>query len=134
MIHEIKRNLSAGLVHAAYVQLVLNGLMGIFHISYTKLWGPASECLEVLLRNHTVAVWSDFVCYLDQCQLKSEKLDNHSENPNHNLSERPTGRFSPFKYISISSAHIMNWLSFPFQITFYIFFSCFNMLDSIYNM
>ncbi|XP_013750413.2 U3 small nucleolar RNA-associated protein 20-like isoform X1 [Brassica napus] len=101
MIHEIKRNLSAGLVHAAYVQLVLNGLMGIFHISYTKLWGPASECLEVLLRNHTVAVWSDFVCYLDQCQLKSEKLDNHSENPNHNLSERPTdliGRFNLFLY------------------------------------
>ncbi|CAN7082081.1 unnamed protein product [Brassica oleracea var. botrytis] len=101
MIHEIKRNLSAGLVHAAYVQLVLNGLMGIFHISYTKLWGPASECLEVLLRNHTVTVWSDFVCYLDQCQLKSEKLDNHSENPNHNLSERPTdliGRFNLFLY------------------------------------
>uniref|UniRef100_A0A0D3DH41 Uncharacterized protein n=1 Tax=Brassica oleracea var. oleracea TaxID=109376 RepID=A0A0D3DH41_BRAOL len=99
MIHEIKRNLSAGLVHAAYLQLVLNGLMGIFHISYTKLWGPASECLEVLLRNHTVTVWSDFVCYLDQCQLKSEKLDNHSENPNHNLSERPTdliGRFNLF--------------------------------------
>lgn len=101
IIHEIKRNLSAGLVHAAYVQLVLNGLMGIFHISYTKLWGPASECLEVLLRNHTVAVWSDFVCYLDQCQLKSEKLDNHSENPNHNLSQRPTdliGRFNLFLY------------------------------------
>ncbi|KAF2534002.1 hypothetical protein F2Q70_00033353 [Brassica cretica] len=101
MIHEIKRNLSAGLVHAAYLQLVLNGLMGIFHISYTKLWGPASECLEVLLRNHTVTVWSDFVCYLDQCQLKSEKLDNHSENPNHNLSERPTdliGRFNLFLY------------------------------------
>ncbi|KAL0660116.1 hypothetical protein Bca4012_080701 [Brassica carinata] len=33
------------------------------------------------------------------CQLKSEKLDNHSENPNHNLSERPTdliGRFNLF--------------------------------------
>ncbi|KAF8097526.1 hypothetical protein N665_0286s0035 [Sinapis alba] len=101
LLSEIKGHLSAGRVHAAYVQLLLNGLMGIFHISYTKLWIPATECLGVLLRNHTAAVWSDFVCYLDQCQLKFETLDNHSENANHSLADKPTdliGRFNLFLY------------------------------------
>ncbi|KAJ0262956.1 ARM repeat superfamily protein [Hirschfeldia incana] len=99
LLSEIKGHLSAGRVHAAYVKLVLNGLMGIFHISYTKLWVSVSECLAVLLRNHTAAVWSDFVCYLDQCQLKFETLDNHSENANHSLADKPTdliGRFNLF--------------------------------------
>ncbi|CAH8355708.1 unnamed protein product [Eruca vesicaria subsp. sativa] len=108
IIHEIKRNLSAGLVHAAYVKLVLNGLVGIFHISYTKLWVPATECLDVLLRNHTEAVWSDFVCYLEQCQLKFETLDNYSENANHSSSEKPTdliGRFNSFLYPPCNSIH-----------------------------
>lgn len=108
LLSEIKGHLSAGRVHAAYVQLLLNGLMGIFHISYTKLWIPATECLGVLLRNHTAAVWSDFVCYLDQCQLKFETLDNHSENANHSLADKPTGRFSPSKYISISADRIFS--------------------------
>ncbi|XP_056865645.1 U3 small nucleolar RNA-associated protein 20-like [Raphanus sativus] len=99
MLSEIKGHLSAGRVHAAYVQLLLNGLMGIFHISYTKLWVPASECLGVLLRNHTAAVWSDFVSYLNQCQLKFETLDNHSEIANQSLADKPTdliGRFNLF--------------------------------------
>lgn len=93
LISRIQMDLSAGRIHVAYVQLVLNGMMGLFHNRYFDLWGPASECLAVLLRNHTRAVWSDFVCYLDQWQLKFESLHNHSENANHSMAERHTGRF-----------------------------------------
>lgn len=103
-ISRIQTDLSAGRIHATYVHLVLNGVLGLFHNRYFDLWGPASECLAVLLRNHTRAVWSDFVCYLGHCQLKFETLHNHIENANHSMAERHTG-----KYISISSAHIMSW-------------------------
>ncbi|CAH2077407.1 unnamed protein product [Thlaspi arvense] len=101
LISGIQKDLAAGSIHAAYVQLVLNGMMGLFHIRYEKLWGPASECLAVLLRNHTGAVWSGFVCYLDQWQLKFETPHSHSENANHSMSERHTdliGRFNSFLF------------------------------------
>lgn len=99
LIFEIQKDLSAGRIHAGYLQLVLNGLMGLFHNKF-NLGDPVSKCLAVLLRNHTGAVWSDFVCNLDQCQLKFEALHNHSENANHSMSERHTGRFSPLsKYL-----------------------------------
>ncbi|ESQ54097.1 hypothetical protein EUTSA_v10024182mg [Eutrema salsugineum] len=105
-ISKIKKDLTAGRIHAAYVQLVLNGMIGLFHIGYGELWVPASECLAVLLRNHTGAVWSDFVCYLDQWQLKFEIPHNHSENANHIMSDRHTdliGRFSSFLFPAADS-------------------------------
>lgn len=97
LISTIQRDLSAGRIHAAYVKLVLNGMLGLLHNRYFDLWGPASECLAVLVRNHTGAVWSDFVSYLGQCQLKFETLHDHSENANQSISERHTGRLSSFK-------------------------------------
>uniref|UniRef100_A0A1J3E191 U3 small nucleolar RNA-associated protein 20 n=1 Tax=Noccaea caerulescens TaxID=107243 RepID=A0A1J3E191_NOCCA len=100
LISEIQKDLSAGRIHARYLQLVLNGLMGLFHNKF-NLGDPVSKCLAVLLRNHTGAVWSDFVCNLGQCQLKFEALHNHSENANHSMSERHTdliGRFNKFVF------------------------------------
>ncbi|XP_020872517.1 U3 small nucleolar RNA-associated protein 20 isoform X2 [Arabidopsis lyrata subsp. lyrata] len=97
LISTIQKDLSAGRIHAAYVKLVLNGMLGLLHNEFLYLWGPASECLAVLVRNYTGAVWSDFVCYLEQCQLKFETLHDHSENANQSMSERHTdliGRFN----------------------------------------
>ncbi|CAN8326706.1 unnamed protein product [Cochlearia groenlandica] len=96
LISRIQMDLSAGRIHVAYVQLVLNGMMGLFHNRYFDLWGPASECLAVLLRNHIGAVWSDFVSYLNQWQEKVETLHNHSENANHSPLEKHTDLISRF--------------------------------------
>ncbi|XP_023633717.1 U3 small nucleolar RNA-associated protein 20 isoform X2 [Capsella rubella] len=101
LISTIQKDLSAGRIHEAYVKLVLNGMLGVLHNRYFDLWCPASECLAVLVRNHTSAVWSDFVCYLEQCQLKFETLHDHSENANQSMSERHSdliGRFNSFLY------------------------------------
>jgi U3 small nucleolar RNA-associated protein 20 len=103
-ISTIQDNLSAGRIHSAYVKLVLNGMLGILHISYRPLCVQASECLAVLVRKYTGAVWSDFVCYLGQCQLKFETLHDHSENANQSMSERHAcnlnlnGRFNLFLF------------------------------------
>ncbi|XP_010445040.1 PREDICTED: U3 small nucleolar RNA-associated protein 20-like [Camelina sativa] len=114
LISTIQKDLSAGRIHEAYVKLVLNGMLGLLHNRYLDLWGPASECLAVLVRNHTGAVWSDFVCYLGQCQLKFETLHDHSENANQSISERHTdlmGRFNSFLFPPSDSTPIATVLS-----------------------
>ncbi|CAE5958438.1 unnamed protein product [Arabidopsis arenosa] len=90
------RDLSAGGIHEAYVQLVFNGMIGLFHNRFSKLPKPAFECLAILLEKHTGAVWTGFVRYFRQCQLKFQTLHNHSENENYSTSEKYTDRMDRF--------------------------------------
>ncbi|KAL1222676.1 hypothetical protein V5N11_004427 [Cardamine amara subsp. amara] len=102
-ITRMKTDLSAGRIHEAYVPLVYKGMIGLFHNQFPKIWEPVSECLAVLMKKHTGAVWNDFVHYLGQCQLKLEALDNHHSSHKHTgLIERfnsfvlgPSGRTQP---------------------------------------
>ncbi|VVA98293.1 unnamed protein product [Arabis nemorensis] len=98
-IATIRMDLSAGRIHDAYVPLVFKGMIGLFHNRFFDIWEPVSECLAVLMKKHTGAVWNDFVQYLGQCQLKLEVLDSHSENENYSISQKHTGlmeRFNSF--------------------------------------
>ncbi|CAH8334303.1 unnamed protein product [Eruca vesicaria subsp. sativa] len=92
------RHLPDGRIHDAYVPLVFNGMIGLFHTNNesTEIWEPASKCLAVLLKKHTNAVWNNFVHYLDQYQLKLGAHYNHSENENYSTSQKHTGLMESF--------------------------------------
>ncbi|CAA7036210.1 unnamed protein product [Microthlaspi erraticum] len=101
LITRIHMELSAGRVHEAYVPLVFNGMIGLFHNRFSKIWERASECLAELMKMHTGTVWNDFVRYLGQCQLKLEALHNHTESENYSISQKYTGlmeRFNSFLF------------------------------------
>ncbi|ESQ34339.1 hypothetical protein EUTSA_v10009353mg [Eutrema salsugineum] len=102
-ITTIRTDLSAGRIHDAYVPLVFNGMLGLFHNRFSEIWEPVSECLAVLMRKHTGAVWNDFVHYLGQCQLKLEAHDNHRENENYSISQKHTGSSNSFLFQSCDS-------------------------------
>ncbi|XP_010423069.1 PREDICTED: U3 small nucleolar RNA-associated protein 20-like [Camelina sativa] len=89
-INTIQNYLSAGRIHDTYVPLVFKGMIGLFYNQFSEIWEPVSECLAVLMKKHTGAVWNDFVHYLGQCQLKLEALDSHSENENDSISQMHT--------------------------------------------
>ncbi|KAJ4916552.1 ARM repeat superfamily protein [Raphanus sativus] len=99
----IQNDLSAGRIHDAYVPLVFNGMIGLFHRNKesTEIWEPASKCLALLMTKQTGAVWNDFVHYLGQCQLKLEALHSHDENENYSISQKHSGlmeRFNSFLF------------------------------------
>lgn len=85
------RHLPDGQIHDAYVPLVFNGMIGLFHTNNesTEIWEPSSKCLAVLLEKHTGAVWNDFVHYLDQYQ---QALHNDNVNENCSSSLKHTGK------------------------------------------
>ncbi|KAL0795429.1 hypothetical protein Bca101_066806 [Brassica carinata] len=89
----MQNDLSAGRIHDAYLPLVFNGMIGLFHRNKesTEIWEPASKCLAVLIMKHKGEVWNDFVYYLGQCQLKLEALHSHDENENYNISQKHSG-------------------------------------------
>ncbi|RZC52306.1 hypothetical protein C5167_020735 [Papaver somniferum] len=82
LISKIQMAISAGRVPEAYVTLLLNGIIGVFHKRFGLLWDPAVQCLTVLMEKHLLLVWERFVCYLEQCQEKFLTSDNHLESVN----------------------------------------------------
>lgn len=102
------RHLADARIHDAYVPLVFNGMIGLFHTNNesTEIWEPASKCLADLMMKHTSALWNGFVHYLGQCQLKIEALHIHSGNGNYSVSQKHTGRFFS-DYLSIFCVDII---------------------------
>ncbi|KAI3979780.1 hypothetical protein MKX01_013875 [Papaver californicum] len=82
LISKIQMAISAGRVPEAYVTLLLNGIIGVFHKRFGLLWDPAVQCLTVLMGKHVLLVWERFVRYLEQCQAKFINSDNHLESVN----------------------------------------------------
>ncbi|KAI3837631.1 hypothetical protein MKX03_029756 [Papaver bracteatum] len=82
LISKIQMAISAGRVPEAYVTLLLNGIIGVFHKRFGLLWDPAVQCLTVLMEKHLLLVWERFVCYLEQWQEKFITSDNHLESVN----------------------------------------------------
>ncbi|EOA39466.1 hypothetical protein CARUB_v10008061mg, partial [Capsella rubella] len=94
LIKDIPMDFSSGRIHEAYVPLVFNGMIGLFHNRFFKFWEPASNCLAFLMEKHTDTVWTDFVRYLGQCQVKFQTLHNHNESENYSTSEKYTENIS----------------------------------------
>ncbi|CBI17281.3 unnamed protein product, partial [Vitis vinifera] len=67
-ISKIQMDLSAARICEAYIPVLLNGIIGIFHNRFSYLWDPAIECLSVLISKHVGLVWDRLVSYLEQCQ------------------------------------------------------------------
>ncbi|XVF29034.1 hypothetical protein REPUB_Repub15cG0084600 [Reevesia pubescens] len=86
LISRIQMGLSAGRIPEAYVPLVLNGIIGIFHNRFSYLWDAASECLAVLISKHTGLVWDKFIFYFEQCQSLVQASDVQHDRVNANLS------------------------------------------------
>ncbi|OVA05421.1 Down-regulated-in-metastasis protein [Macleaya cordata] len=82
LISRIQMALSAGRISEAYVPLLLNGIIGIFHKRFGHLWEPAIQCLTVLIDKYVVLVWEGFVRYLEQCQMEFLTPDNQLERVN----------------------------------------------------
>ncbi|KAI3976110.1 hypothetical protein MKX01_006626, partial [Papaver californicum] len=82
LISKIQMAISAGRVPEAYVILLLNGIIVVFHKRFGLLWDPAVQCLTVLMEKHVLLVWERFVRYLEQCQTKFINSDNHLESVN----------------------------------------------------
>ncbi|XP_010532760.1 PREDICTED: small subunit processome component 20 homolog isoform X2 [Tarenaya hassleriana] len=101
LIATIQMDLSAGRIHEAYVPLVFNGMMGVFHNRFSYLWDQTSECLAVLLKKHTGVIWDELVCYFGQCQVKFGTRVILNENENHSMLDKSTDlvvHFSSFLY------------------------------------
>lgn len=53
-------------IPGAYLSVVLNGIIGIFHNRFSHIWDQASECLASLIRRHSRIVWDKLICYFQQ--------------------------------------------------------------------
>lgn len=67
-ISKIQMDISAARICEAYIPVLLNGIIGIFHNRFSYIWDPAIDCLSVLISKHVGLVWNRFVSYLEQCQ------------------------------------------------------------------
>lgn len=92
LITRIQEDLSTCRIHEAYIPVVFNGMIGLFHSRYSKICVAASKCLAVLMKKHTAMVWNYFVCYLGQCQQKFVAIHNLPECGKYSISEKYTGR------------------------------------------
>ncbi|XP_004305310.1 PREDICTED: small subunit processome component 20 homolog [Fragaria vesca subsp. vesca] len=95
LISRIQMGLSAGRISEAYLPLVLNGMIGIFHNRFSHLWNPASECLAVLISQSKGHVWETFLNYFEQCQsifqssiVQVGQVDTMLSNKSSDLAER----------------------------------------------
>lgn len=79
LISKVQMSLSAGKIPEAYVPLLLNGIIGVFHIRFSYLWNPASECLALLISENVGLVWEEFINYFGKCltifQASNVQLD-----------------------------------------------------------
>ncbi|XVF65313.1 hypothetical protein PTKIN_Ptkin09bG0238000 [Pterospermum kingtungense] len=96
LISRIQMGLSAGRIPEAYVPLLLNGIVGIFHNRFSYLWDAASECLSVLISKHTGLVWDKFISFLDKCQSLAQASDV-LDGADANLSNTSSDLVSQFK-------------------------------------
>ncbi|KAF5199197.1 Small subunit processome component 20-like protein [Thalictrum thalictroides] len=97
LIYQIQMALSAGRISEDYVPLLLNGIIGIFHKRFHPLWGPAQECLTVLIHKYGGNVWDRLIGYLGQCQLQFLTSANQLEGVNAESSNKSSDLVDCFK-------------------------------------
>ncbi|KAM1823011.1 hypothetical protein ACFX1X_025378 [Malus domestica] len=96
LISRIQMALSAGRIAEAYLPLVLNGMIGIFHNRFSYLWNPASECLAVLISQNIGLVWENFVSYFEQCQSRFQASFDQIDKVNSKTTNKSIGLLGHF--------------------------------------
>ena len=91
LISKIQMDLSAGRIPETYISLLLKGIIGIFYNRFSYLWGPASECLAVLIGRHVGIVWDKFMMCLDECQSIFRASVDHLKEVNAELLDKSSG-------------------------------------------
>ncbi|XP_048334306.2 uncharacterized protein LOC107422300 isoform X3 [Ziziphus jujuba] len=95
LISKVQMDLSAGRIPEAYVPLLLNGIIGVFHNRFSNLWNPASECLALLISQNFGLVWEEFINYFGKClsifqdsNVQLDKMNANFVNKSSDLVER----------------------------------------------
>ncbi|XP_022025733.1 small subunit processome component 20 homolog isoform X2 [Helianthus annuus] len=85
LISKIQMDLSAKRIHDAYIPLVFNAVIGIFHNRFNYLWNPAMECFVVLVNDYPSPVWETCMKFLDKCVSNFASYRAHSDQDNSEL-------------------------------------------------
>ncbi|CAN1193912.1 U3 small nucleolar RNA-associated protein 20 [Linum perenne] len=99
LISNIQTDILAGRISETYLPIVLSGIIGILHNSFSLLWDPASECLGVLIEKYVKLLWDKFVDYFQHFQtLFLKSLAEHwgVTSTSAELSSDLLGRFHSF--------------------------------------
>ncbi|KAK9072479.1 hypothetical protein SSX86_008913 [Deinandra increscens subsp. villosa] len=67
LISKIQMELLAKRICDAYIPLVFNSVIGIFHNRFNYLWNPAMECLVVMVNDYHSLVWEICMRFMGKC-------------------------------------------------------------------
>lgn len=98
--------LSAGRIAEAYVPLLLNGMIGVFHNRFSYIWNPACECLAVSISNHVGLVWERFLSYFVQVLSTFQASNDQVVKMNAESSSNPSGML---QCVFMLYMHIFLW-------------------------
>ncbi|KAL7595784.1 hypothetical protein Lser_V15G29528 [Lactuca serriola] len=94
-ITKIQMDLSAERIHNAYIPLVFNAIIGIYHNQFNYLWNPAMECFAVLVSKYNKLVWDLCMKYLEKSVSNIISHQEHSRD-NTESPENPDDLFTSF--------------------------------------
>ncbi|PON57236.1 Coatomer beta subunit [Trema orientale] len=97
LISKVHTALSAGRIAEAYVPVLLNGMIGVFHNRFSYIWNPACECLAVSVSNHVGLVWERFLNYFAQILSTFQASNGQIDKMNAESSSNPSALAERFK-------------------------------------
>ncbi|GJX79607.1 small subunit processome component 20 homolog isoform X1 [Tanacetum coccineum] len=89
LITKIQMELSTRRICKAYIPLVFNSIIGVFHNRFNYLWNPAMECFAVLVghNDYRELVWETCLKFLDKCVSNFISPQEHSEKVNSEIDD-----------------------------------------------
>lgn len=85
-------DLSTGRICKAYIPLVFNSIIGVFHNRFNYLWNSAIECFAVLV-SHNQLLWAKCMKFLEKCVSNFITHAEHSDKGNSELDDSRDGMF-----------------------------------------
>ncbi|KAI3823108.1 hypothetical protein L1987_04536 [Smallanthus sonchifolius] len=85
LISKIQMDLLAKRICDAYIPLVFNAVIGIFHNRFNYLWNPAMDCFVVMVNDYHLLVWEICMKFLDKCVSNFVSHREHSDQGNSEL-------------------------------------------------
>ncbi|KAL8239479.1 hypothetical protein R6Q59_016046 [Mikania micrantha] len=85
LISKIQMDLLAKRISDAYIPLVFNAVIGIFHNRFNYLWNPAMECFVVMVNDYHSLVWEICMKFLGKCVSNFVSHGEHYDQGNSEL-------------------------------------------------
>ncbi|KAK1435340.1 hypothetical protein QVD17_01101 [Tagetes erecta] len=102
-ISKIQMDLLAKRICDAYIPLVFNAIIGIFHNRFNYLWNPAMECFVGMINDYHLLVWEICMKFLGKCVSNFVSHREHSDQGNSELDGRHEDLLSCFNQFVGSS-------------------------------